>query len=104
MDTTDPARSVNGSSLLNLVLSVGGCWLPPDDAGAFSVTVWAQLLGGRDVETIRRWVRTLAIPATKAGDEQLIEVRDMRRFLPRVNDDQEIGQTAPPKRTRKKKG
>ncbi len=85
MEDTTGARSVNTDSLLALVLETGGCWLPPDDAGAFSAKVWGRLLGDRDERTIQRWIKELSIPATVAGDEQLVEVRDMRRFLPRLN-------------------
>jgi nicotinamide riboside kinase len=81
---------------LELVLATGGSWLPPDDTGALSVEVWCRLLGGKDPETIRRWIRDLRMPVTVSGNQQLVEARDMRRFLPRLNDVRE----APKRRTR----
>jgi hypothetical protein len=86
MKSTDPLRNVNANSLLELVLATGGNWLPPDDAGAFCTRVWARLLGNRDERTIQRWVKELAIPVSVAGDQQLIEARDMRRFLHRLRE------------------
>ena len=105
MDSTDSARVVNSESanspcpagLLQLVMHLGGCWLPPDSWGGFSLNVWGNVfLGGRDEKTLRKWVSDYAIPHCKAGHQMIVDVADMRRCLPQ-------SEIKPPKRAKKPK-
>lgn len=84
MDNTDPARSVNVNSLVELVLECGGGWIPPSGSGLFAVKVWAKLLGKNEA-TVRRWVKKYAIAHTDPGGEMFISAEAMESSLPKIN-------------------
>ena len=57
---------------------------PQSPSLALKVQEAAERLGGVDPATIRKWIKSGLLPASKAGHEWLIRVADLEPFLART--------------------